>query len=344
MSFSPSATMMITGASGFVGGHACEYFAALGLRIIAVVSTNRREASGLKLLPSSKAAENDPGMSANLEEWACELTDRDQVRSLMHAVRPDYVLHLAGRNQVKDSWQDPVGYLETNLLGTVYLLDALRQTSSQARVLVAGSMLGFPLDERPNPPHPYSLSKAFQVLAAQSWGKLFNQDIMVAQPANLIGPGPSTGICALLAGWIARREKGTQQGDFVLTSLTEQRDFLDVRDAVKAFSSIFLQGESGESYRTSSGVPRSLGELLEIFRRLSSVSLDIIAPALSPFPEKAKPEGEKQLFAPESAFQRLNSPVKAEASSSQLLGWSPSIPFEQSIEDTLHYFRDREGQ
>jgi len=310
-------TLMITGASGFVGRTACRYFSGLGLDIVSVVRTESQATAGT--------------------EWLCDLTDRNQVRRLLQAVKPDYVLHLAGRNHVKDSWQDPVGSLETNLMGTVYLLEAIRETGSQARVLIAGSKLGIPLTEPPKPPHPYSLSKAFQVFAARSWGRLFELDVMIAEPANLIGPGPSTGICALLAGWIARSEKGVEQPLFHLSSLLERRDFLDVRDAVSAFAHILERGAPGESYPVISGRTRSLGELVDGFRPLTRLSLDAIAPAgIEPHAS-----GASRKTAGEAASAKTA--VTAESAALQRLGWRPLIPFQRSLADTLDYYRDREG-
>ena len=132
------------------------------------------------------------------------------------------------------------------------------------------------------------------------------------------------------------------QDVFTLSSLTEQRDFLDVRDVVKAFGCILLQGKPGESYRTSSGTSRSLGELLEVFRRLSTVSLDTIAPRC-PSNQELRLDGGRRSYAADPAIPLLDSPAEPEESPLRLLGWSPSIPFEQSITDTLHYFRNREG-
>lgn len=311
------ATLLITGAAGFVGRAACRYFAGLGYTIVGVVRTE------------SEREEADPDGT----RWLCELTDRSQVRRLVQAVKPDYVLHLAGRNHVKDSWQDPAASLETNLMGTIYLLEALREAGSRARVLIAGSKLGIPLTEPPNPPHPYSLSKAFQVYAARSWGRLFDLDVMIAHPANLIGPGPSTGICALLAGWIARGEKGMEQPPFRLSSLAEQRDFLDVRDAVAAFGHMLEHGAQGESYPLVSGSMRTLSELVDGFRPLTRLSLESVAPA-----------GAAPSRTPGSA-SRSNAKPNAAAESALLhhMGWRPLIPFHRSLADTLDYFRDREG-
>jgi GDP-4-dehydro-6-deoxy-D-mannose reductase len=273
--------------------------------------------------------------------WLCELTDRSQVRRMVQAVKPDYVLHLAGRNHVKDSWQDPAANLETNLMGTIYLLEALREAGSRARVLIAGSKLGIPLTEPPNPPHPYSLSKAFQVFAARSWGRLFDLDVMIAHPANLIGPGPSTGICALLAGWIAKEEKGVEQPPFRLSSLAEQRDFLDVRDAVAAFAHMLEHGAQGESYPLVSGSLRTLGELVDGFRPLTRLSLDVIAPA-GAFPARTRDTSGASQDGVHAARGNAK-PAAAESALLHRLGWRPLIPFHRSLADTLDYFRDREG-
>lgn len=90
----------------------------------------------------------------------------------------------------------------------------------------------------------------------------------MAEPSNLIGPGPSTGFCSLLAGHIVRSETAAAAGEaapaaFRLSSRQAKRDFLDVRDAVRAYGCILDSGETGRIYRIDSGTERGLGEIAE---------------------------------------------------------------------------------
>ena len=141
-------------------------------------------------------------------------------------------------------------------------------------------MLGcrLPQDVPPQPPHPYSLSKTMQIAAALSWHSLYGMDIIVADPSNLIGPGPSTGLGTLLARYAAACEKAHALGEpmppvFKLSSATEERDFLDVRDAMRAYELLLTRGVSGSRYAMASGVMRPLGELAGVYRHLAAVPL-----------------------------------------------------------------------
>ncbi|WP_438434255.1 NAD-dependent epimerase/dehydratase family protein [Gorillibacterium sp. sgz500922] len=299
---------LITGAAGFVGGHAVSGFAEIGYRPVPVARSG--------------------GVT---DAWSCDLTDRAAVRELIRSVRPDRVLHLAGRNHAGDSWRDPAGYLESNVMATVYLLDALRQEGSNARVLVAGSMLSVPLGAQPQPPHPYSLSKSLQELAAQSWQHLFGGELLVVRPSNLIGPGPSGGICTRLAAWIADRERGGEAA-FRLQSLAEPRDYLDVRDAVRAFGLLLEQGKAGRVYPLGSGVSRTLADVLAAFRELSPAADEVQTP------DSAMP-----MQTPDSAKRSASPSAAVEARALRRLGWQPTIPFRKSLLDTLTDYRGGKG-
>ncbi|MDF2936154.1 MAG: UDP-2-acetamido-2,6-dideoxy-hexulose 4-reductase [Paenibacillaceae bacterium] len=290
-------TVLITGAGGFTGRHACRHFAAHGYSVAAAV---RRE----------------DGVPPEGRLYVCDLTDKAEVKRLVEETQPRFVLHLAGRNAVADSWKDPLGCLEANLLSTLYLLEALRGREN-CRLLVAGSMLGFDLSDSPQPLHPYSLAKTMQVLTAQAWSFLYSQEVLVAKPSNLIGPGYSNGICGLLASRIARWEKGTDASHFRLSSWHEKRDYLDVRDAVSAYRAILESGQSGAVYPVCSGTMRSLGDLVVTYQQLTPLTLPIEIGQNPPLPP----------------------PLPMDTTVTQSLGWLPAIPFGQSLSDALDFYR-----
>jgi nucleoside-diphosphate-sugar epimerase len=295
--------ILITGANGFTGQHACNYFSDTGMEVTATVRNTKAR------------------LSNSIQKITCDLTQRDQIGQMLQKVVPDYVLHLAGRNAVSNSWDEPVSFIETNMMSTIYLLDALRRMKD-CRVLVVGSMLDFPLIDSPKPPHPYSLSKTLQVAAAQSWGHLFGQEVMVAKPVNLIGPGYSNGVCGLLAKKIVEQERGTESKPFRLSSLNEERDFLDVRDAVKAYFKILRDGIAGKVYPIGSGQNRSLGEVIDTFQQMLAKKLIYeVGDSIQPFP-----------------------PQLIDPSLMKTLDWQPSIRFETSLRDVLNFYRAEVAQ
>ncbi|MFC5653494.1 NAD-dependent epimerase/dehydratase family protein [Paenibacillus solisilvae] len=321
--------LVITGAGGFSGEHACRHFSSQGWEVTAVL----RE----------QASDQAPAWLQQVETVAyCDLSSRQETETLIQLTRPEYVLHLAGMNAVASSWKDPIAALQSNVMGTVHLLEAVRQlneslhqksssgngsqASQACRILVIGSMLRFKLPltaDSEGPPHPYSLSKTMQVLAAQSWASLYGLEVIAAEPANLIGPGRSTGLCTLLARFAAETERaaagGMQQpGPFKLSSRTETRDLLDVRDAVRAYELLLRSGVRGRVYPVTSGRLRTIGELADRFDQIAAVPLHW-----------------------EVGQSQAPSPVPDSPAAIRELGWHPQITIEQSISDVLEYARSR---
>ncbi len=319
--------LLITGASGFTGRHAVAYFHAAGTEVTAVVR-------------SSVA----PGIfPADVKQQVCDLSDRSAVRAMIEKTQPDEVLHLAGKNSVPESWQDPLLYMEMNVMSTLYLLEGLR-TQPVRRILVAGSRLKFNPGYAQGPPHPYSLSKTLEELVSLAWYSLFKQPVLLAEPSNLIGPGPSTGFCSLLAQHVVRSEVagGTSAppAPFKLSSRYVLRDFLDVRDAVKAYDWILRTGEPGKIYKIDSGIQRELGAVAE----------QLLAHARGPVEMDWGPEnrGTEQAAAPAAAAvpsagcatlanQEGLSAVAEDNTAS--LGWRPQLEFSRSLADIVDYYR-----
>ncbi|WP_314002757.1 NAD-dependent epimerase/dehydratase family protein [uncultured Paenibacillus sp.] len=303
-------TIVVTGAAGFSGLHACAYFASAaggGMKVVGVV----RDAG------HARAAEvKRTGAAVDV----CELTDGEAVMRLMARHQPDYVLHLAGLNAVGPSWNVPAVFLESNLMSTVYVLEAVRKLANGCRTLVAGSMLRFEWPgggAAPEPPHPYGLSKTMQVSAVRCWHKLYGSDALVAEPSNLIGPGPSNGLCALIADHVRALRRSRASGapamkPFRLSSAGERRDFLDVRDAVAAYDLLLRLGESGRVYPVASGMLRTLGEVAEAFELAADVPIEW-----------------------EIGDSDAPSPQPADGSAVRALGWRPRYPFERSIADMI---------
>lgn len=276
----------------------------------------------------------------------CDLTEKQAVFELCRELQPDAVLHLAGQNAVDRSWQRPDETLAVNVLSTVHLLEGMRASGrgERGRILVVGSMLTNASLE--TAAHPYGFSKAVQVAAALNWHNWYGIEALAVEPSNLIGPGGSLGLCGKLARWVAAEEaarlgrdgqenpegereasRPSPMGDpigsnpFVLSSLAEERDYLDVRDAVSAYEALLLRGQAGRLYSLGSGVMRTLGEVKEAFDVAAKVKL-----------------------AWQIRDQGGPSPQPRDLSDILSLGWRPLIPFTQSIEDALEDERYRLGE
>jgi GDP-4-dehydro-6-deoxy-D-mannose reductase len=315
--------LLITGAAGFTGRHAVRFFSAEGAEVSAVI--RRQTADG-----ASTSALFPEGVKV----YVCDLSDRKAVAEMVKEAAPEAVLHLAGNNSVPESWRNPLLYMETNVMATLYLLEAMRSLPT-SRILVAGSRLKYNLGTGEGPPHPYSLSKTLEELVSLAWGTLFKQPILLAEPCNLIGPGPSTGFCSLLAQHIVRSEvlaAGEELSPFKLSSRYALRDFLDVRDAIRAYDCILRRGANGTIYRIDSGKQRELGDIAEqlLSHSVASVPMDW-------GPDQTVPSvQDNELPQDKQDVPYGNPKLEAEVSS---LGWRPEIKLAQSLTDIVEYYR-----
>lgn len=202
-------------------------------------------------------------------------------------------------------------------MSTAYLIDAIRKESPTCKVVIVGSALQIDPSSVSSIPHPYSLSKTLQVLIAQSWVVLYNMDIIIAKPSNLIGPGLSKGVCSIFAQKIADMENEGKQKVLEVDNPNVQRDFLDVRDAVRAYDLLLRRGQSGETYDVASGYNRSLGEIIEGYRSVTADEIKVNSQR-------------NDLIENKMAID----PIKLVN-----LGWKPSIPIESSLMDILAFQR-----
>ncbi|GAB6441827.1 MULTISPECIES: NAD-dependent epimerase/dehydratase family protein [Bacillus] len=293
-----NASLLITGANGFTGRHACQYFLEQGFHVIPMFQ-NRANREMIR------------------DGITCNLTNKSEVMKVMKQIKPDYVLHLAGRNSVIESWTAALEYVEINVIGTLYLLEAIKQESPHCRTLIIGSALQADSMNNIKMSNPYSLSKTMQVTIAEAWSELMNSNIIIAKPSNLIGPGASNGICSILAKKIIDIESGRSKAVIEVNSLKNSRDFLDVRDAVKAYHVLLRDGINGKQYNVGSGVKRSLLDVLEQYKELTRLNFFIDET------EKSGSESNESLVIEE--IRRL--------------GWIPEIQFHQSLKDVLEYVK-----
>ncbi|COG17039.1 dTDP-glucose 4%2C6-dehydratase [Streptococcus pneumoniae] len=142
-----------------------------------------------------------------------------------------------------------------------------------------------------------------------------DSNIIIAKPSNLIGPGESNGICSILAKKMIDIESGRSKAIIEVNSLKDSRDFLDVRDAIKAYHVLLRDGINGKQYNIGSGVKRSLLNVLEQYKELTQLNFFIEET------EKSGSDSNESL-----AIEEI-----------KRLGWIPEIEFHQSLKDVLEY-------
>lgn len=289
--------ILITGASGFTGRHAIQHFLDKSYTVHAVVRNTKLEM-----------------VQENLHIHFLDLSDKAAVHELLENTKPDYILHLAGENSVPESWKTPLKSWQANVDSTLHLVEAVRALELSARVVIAGSVLQDELSKIESPTHPYSLTKTMQTTVGLAWHNLFQVDVMIAKPSNIIGPGVSNGVCTLFAKQL-RQLQASGKTDFQIGNAAVTRDFIDARDLVTAYETLFLEGTAGETYEITSGRWVSLGEILSLFRQVSSFDFII------------KSETEEAM--------EMKLPMKSEKI--RALNWEPSRALKTSLADVWEY-------
>lgn len=311
--------VMVTGADGFIGSHLTEALLEEGYEVKAFVYYNSFNNWGwLDTIDKNKLKE--------IEIFSGDIRDPNGVRTAMKGV--DEVFHLAALIAIPFSYHSPDSYVDTNIKGTLNVLQAARDLGTE-RVLVTstsevyGTAQYVPIDEK-HPyqgQSPYSATKIGADRLAESFYRSFELPVSIVRPFNTYGPRQSaravipTIITQLLAG----------KEEIKLGSLTPTRDFNYVKDTAAGFIAIAQSDKTiGEEINIATGQEISIGDLAK----------EIIS-QINP---KAKIVCDEERLRPEkSEVNRLlgsNEKIKV------LTDWKQNYTFSEGIAETISWLRD----
>ena len=312
--------VLITGAGGFAGRHLCALFASDGAGVTGL---------GRSDLPPDE-------FPAGLDRYlCCDLTDERQAAAAISSTRPDLVFHLAGQASVGNAWKDPAGTIRANLDTTIHLLEALRRNAPAARVMIAcsGEVYGAHADlpvteEHPlRPRNPYAVSKAAADHAAALYHEAHGMHVLRMRAFNHAGPGQSDShVVSKLARQMVEGEASAANGipEIVTGGLDVSRDFTDVRDVVRAYRLALEHAEPG-AYNVCSGRSTSIREILEGLSDHAEVEI-------------------VQRTDPAQLREREVHEIRgSNAKLTRAVGWTPEIPLERTLGDTLDWWRSQMG-
>ncbi len=309
---------LITGVQGFAGPHLIELLRAeTDWELYGLSRTQRPPAIGYHAV-------------------SVDLRDRDRLHTVVAEIAPTHVFHLAAQSHVPTSHTDGGATLLNNIIGQTNLLDACRALPSAPRMLIVGSGEEYgrakpeqmPLreDSPLNPTSPYAVSKIAQDYLGLQYFTSYGLPVVRVRPFNHIGPGQGERfVVPAFARQIARIEAGQQEPVVRVGNLEARRDFVDVRDVIRAYHLALTRGEPGEVYNIGGGAVVSIGEVLAMLLALSSRAI-----AVEPNPGLMRPS-DVPLFVADSTRLR------------EATGWAPTIPFERSLQDILDWWRAQLG-
>ena len=309
---------LITGATGFVGAHLADYL----LDIIGLeVHGTKRPRSRLEFFKS------------NVIYHEVDMMDYTGISSIIKEVKPDYIFHLAAQSFVLLSWKSPQSTLMNNIIGNLNILEAVKNEHPEAIIQVAGSSEEYgqvlpdeiPIKESTPlfPVSPYGVSKVCQDLLSRQYFKSYGVKAVVTRAFNHTGPGRGEVFAtSSFAKQIAQIEKGKEPIIHV-GNLEAIRDFTDVRDTVRAYWLAANKCDYGDVYNICTGNGWTMSKMLEVLLSHSDVEI-----CVQQDKDRMRPSDLPVLIGDAGKFIKQT-------------GWKPEIPFDQTMNDLLNYWRER---
>lgn len=306
---------LITGAGGFIGSWLAEHYLDKGFSVWGTVHLKTDLLNHLE---------------EKIQILRGDICDNNWVQRMIEESQPEVIFHLAAQSYIGPSWQDPETTFETNLKGTLNLLNSSRTCRIQPKIVILGSSAeyGTPVkqgdalseDTSFRPSTPYAVSKVAEDMLGFMYWRAFQMPVVCVRPFALIGPRKSKDAISDFARAITAFEN-REANCISVGDLDVVRDFLDVRDGVRALEIVAEKGKPGEAYNLATGQGRVLKDLLNEMIQLSGHSIPVKLDS-----SRKRQADEKNLV--------------GDAAKIKQLGWGPQIAIQKTLLDTLNYWRE----
>lgn len=314
--------VLITGVTGFAGSYLAEY----------LVEKPGVEVYGLKRWNSPLTDIQAIKDRINLVNF--DLGDPFSVHQAVKEIRPDRIFHLAAQSYVPMSFRAPVDTIRANALGTVALLEAVREleldpvihicTSSEVYGEVPAEELPITEDTPFRPQSPYGVSKVAEDMLAYQYYQSYGLRTLRTRSFTHTGPrSKEVFVAPAFAKQIALSEAGLIDPVVYVGNQDSIRTFLDIRDMVEAYWQMTEKCPPGEVYNIAGAHTCTIGEMLEVLLSLTDV--------------RPKVEVDEKLLRPSDVTRQVPDVTKFR----EATGWEPKIPFEQTLLDILNYWREQ---
>jgi len=245
--------------------------------------------------------------------------------------QPTHIFHLGAQSLPTVSWQDPVRTFESNIMGSLYLLEAARGMRRPPVIVSACSSAEYgnvpasaiPVkEEQPlRPLHPYGISKVCLDLLAREYFLDHHIPTVNIRLFNTTGPGKVDDAPSDFVRQLVRIKKGLQTPVIEVGNLKPRRAFLDVQDTVRGFYFAGMKGKRGEAYNLCASQTHHIYQVLDTAIRLSGVKAEI-----RPVSRLMRPSDEKIIFGSTKKFRKDT-------------GWTPLNSIEQTLKSMLDYWQ-----
>ena len=266
---------LITGISGFVGGHYLEYLSEK--HPDAQICGTDLETPKFNFLRSS--------FKKKITVKCGSLLDKKFVQNLIETEKPEYIINLASYSSVAYSWKNPAKCFNNNTNIFLNIAEAVRKTGIKTKILSVGSSEEYgivtkeqtPLTEDTvlNPANPYAVARVSQEHISKIYAKGFHIPIICTRSFNHIGPRQKDiFVISAFAKQVAQAKKKKRK-EIICGDLDIIRDFIDVRDVVEAYDLLLKKGRSGEVYNVCSGEGHRLSEILAMLQKKADTDIPV---------------------------------------------------------------------
>lgn len=304
-----SGTVLVTGASGFVGGHLARTCDEAGDEVVGLSTS---------------------GVSPAGRGLTCDLLDAEAVAALIAELQPTVVHHLAALASTGRSWEEPIRCLADNQTMTWNLLEAVKANAPDATVLIAcsGESYGkpqcLPIDESHQlaPATPYALAKTASDLTGGLFAEAHGLKVVRARGFNHAGPGQAAEfLIGSLVAQVAGAVRAGQPSVTLRTGTAEiRRDYTDVRDVAVAYRELAAGGHTG-IVNVCSGRSSSTEEIVGLVRTAAAEQIEV------------RHEVDRYLVRPHETTEVIGDPSRVR----DLINWSASTPLAQTVADALAF-------
>lgn len=308
--------ILVTGASGFVGK-----------KLVRALAERQHEV--IAGLHRTDVSFDSPMICCNIN-----MLDTDTVIKALQKFKPEGIIHLAGQTHVTSSWSNPAHTIQTNVMGVIHLLHAVKRAVPEAKVITVGSSeeyglsgkQGVPLTEDSpcSPQNPYAVSKYAAGQIALQIAKREQLRLIHARPFNHFGPGQKTGfVVSDFISQIVEMEQGVVPPVLSVGDISVQRDFLYIDDVIHAYIGLLEQDVPNGIYNVASGKCLRIEELLIYLASQTKVKFEVKRD--------------------ESKYRPSNVPfiVGCAEKIQSVTDWKPQIPVFNGLKQTLDWWREK---
>jgi len=319
-------SILITGISGFVGGHFTQYILnAQPDNVIHGVSRSK---------PLWDFIQNPDQCLGAITFHQCDLLDSAKINAIIREIQPDYILHLASFSSVAQSWREPHASFLNNTNAFLNIVESVRIHGLNTKILSIGSSEEYgivkesdlPLTEKKHiaPANPYAVARVSEEHLAQIYANGYNLNICCTRSFNHIGPGQSDQfVVSSIAKQFAEIAIHHKKPIIKIGARSIIRDFIDIEDVIRAYDAILEKGVNGEVYNVCSGKGHSIHDIVKSLSELTHIPVAV--------------EQNQMLLRPIDNPVLIGSYDKLQND----IGWKPTCSIEKSLKKIYNYWLNK---